>query len=308
LRSRLAYGFAALLLIAGSTLAFATIQSSHGPITSVTGAPAIASKPAELVCTLCHISDNDNFNVPGGSVRIGGVPIVYAPNQVYSLTVRLSNDSTAASPARRWGFQITAVRASDGEGAGTFILPDPDTLQILMGSGDFASRSYLEHTSLGTHDGLASPSVWRFSWQAPGSKVGKIYFFCAGNSADGSQDPSGDWIFTTRDSTVPSSNSGVPPTLAGLTSLGVPSPNPSRGDVRLAYSLAKGASVDLGIFDLQGRRVRELVSGWHEAGAAQARWDGARKDGARVANGTYFARLRVAGEPNAITRKVLIAR
>lgn len=306
MRSRLAYGIAALLLIAGSTYAFATIQSSHGPIASVTHAPAIASKPAELVCTLCH--DTNDLNVPGGSVRILGVPIVYAPNQVYSLGVRLANDSTASSPARRWGFQITAVRASDGEGTGTFILPDPDTLQILMGSGDFASRSYLEHTSLGTHDGLASPSVWHFSWQAPSTNVGKIYFFCAGNSADGSQDPSGDWIFTTSDSTVPSSNSGVPALALGVTSLGVPSPNPSRGDVSLDYSLGRSANIDLAIFDLQGRRVRGLASGWREAGAARARWDGAGDNGTRVANGTYFARLKLSGESNAITRKLLIAR
>jgi len=308
LRSRLAYGFSLLLLIAGSTYAFATIESSHGPIASVTDAPAIAAKPAELVCTLCHFSDTNNLNVPGGGVHIGGVPIVYAPNQIYAFTVRLKNDSTAYSVARKWGFQITAVRASDGEGAGTFILPDPDTLQIVLGSGAFASRSYLEHTSIGTRDGLASPVTWHFSWQAPSTKVGKIYFFCAGNSADGSQDPSGDWIFTTSDSTVPSSNTGVPVAALGVTSLGAPSPNPSRGEVRMDYSLARGADIDLAIFDVAGRRVRALGSGWREAGAASARWDGARDDGTRVANGTYFARLKVAGEANAITRKVLIAR
>jgi hypothetical protein len=150
--------------------------------------------------------------------------------------------------------------------------------------------------------------VWHFSWQAPATSSGKIYFFCAGNSANGNDDPSGDFIFTTSDSTVPASNSGVSPMPASLSALAPPSPNPSRGAVRLEYSLARAAKIQLAIFDPSGRRVRGLESGWREAGASEARWDGARDDGGRAAPGTYFARLSIAGEPAALTRKLTLTR
>ncbi|HTO92630.1 MAG TPA: choice-of-anchor V domain-containing protein [Candidatus Sulfotelmatobacter sp.] len=307
MQSRLAYGISALFLAAGSTYAFATIESAHGPIASATHAPAIGDKPAEFVCTLCHYTDGDNFNVPGGGLRLVGVPIVYAAGQTYPLTVRLDSDSTADSPSRKWGFQLTAVRASDGEGAGTFVLPDPDTLQIIAGSAPFASRRYVEHTFIGTRTGLAGPSVWHLSWQAPATSSGKIYFFCAGNSANGNDDPSGDFIFTTSDSTLPPQSAAVP-SLAALTTLAPPSPNPSRGAVRLEYSLARDGDVQLAIFDLVGRRIRTLENGWRKAGPSEARWDGTRDDGTNAAPGAYFARLSIAGAADPLTRKLTIAR
>jgi hypothetical protein len=122
------------------------------------------------------------------------------------VTVRVHSDSTDAIPTRKWGFQLTAVRASDGEGCGTFSLPDPDTLQIMLGDpGPYYSREYVEHTLFGTRDGLVGPVEWSFSWTAPDPPVGKIYFFCAGNAADGNQDPGTDFIFTSADSMMDAS-------------------------------------------------------------------------------------------------------
>jgi hypothetical protein len=201
-RLKAVYAVPALVLATGFSLALGGgVLSEHGPIPSYTGAPDIRSKPAELDCTLCHFNfEWNNLNTPGGSVEILDLPPTYTAGLTYRLRVRLTTDSTAAYPDRDWGFQLTAVRASDGEGCGTFILDDADTLQIVSGAlGDrpeLASRSYVEHTILGDRDGIASPVEWTFSWKAPDTPEDTALFFCAGNATNGNLDPTGDFIFT----------------------------------------------------------------------------------------------------------------
>ncbi|MBP8137654.1 MAG: hypothetical protein KAY61_05565, partial [Candidatus Eisenbacteria bacterium] len=41
------------------------------------------------------------------------------------------------------------------------------------------------------------PVTWSFDWTAPSSPAGSVTFYAAGNAANGSEEPSGDWIFTT---------------------------------------------------------------------------------------------------------------
>jgi hypothetical protein len=203
---------ALLGLAAGVGLALAHTQSEYGPIASETSAPAIGAKPEETNCTVCHfdgaIPDFRNLNTPGGGIRLVGLPATYDPGVTYTIVVELHTDSTAYSQYRKWGFQLTAVRASDGEGAGTFTI-NPDTLQMFPGDPvtAFASRTYVEHNYPAVHWGEASPATWSFQWQAPSTPQGTIRFFFAGNAANGSFDPSGDFIFTgsdsIRDGTVP---------------------------------------------------------------------------------------------------------
>jgi hypothetical protein len=209
----LSYLVVALGLAAGVGLALAHTKSEYGPIASETGAAAIGTKPEEGNCTVCHFDPFDpthnTLNTPGGGIRLVGLPATYDPGVTYPITVELHTDSTASSPYRKWGFQITAVRARDGEGAGTFIIAADDTLQMFNGDavGPYGSRTYVEHNYPGVRWGQASPSTWTFSWQAPSTPQGTIRFFMAGNAANGSFDPSGDFIFTgsdsMRDGTVP---------------------------------------------------------------------------------------------------------
>jgi hypothetical protein len=207
-RLKAVYAVPALALAAGFSLALGGgVLSEFGPLPSYTGAPAIRSKPAELDCTLCHLNfEWNNLNTPGGAVEILDLPATYTAGQTYRIRVRLSTDSTAAYPDRDWGFQLTAVRASDGEGCGTFILDDADTLQIVSGEfgehPELASRSYVEHTIRGDRDGIASPVEWTFSWRAPDAPQDTALFYCAGNATNGGLDPIGDFIFTTADTVL----------------------------------------------------------------------------------------------------------
>ncbi len=78
--------------------------------------------------------------------------------------------------------------------------------------------------------------------------------------------------------------------------LSAPRPNPSReGRVAFAYNVPGGegeaANVDLGLFDLGGRRVRTLVQGPQLPGRYDVAMDGRDDVGRRLAPGVYFVRL-----------------
>jgi len=73
-------------------------------------------------------------------------------------------------------------------------------------------------------------------------------------------------------------------------------PNPTGGASTLAFSLAADADVRYSVFDLRGRRVRQVTLGRLPAGRFEARWD-TRDDGGRsVAAGVYFVSLELGGQ------------
>ncbi|TMQ73780.1 MAG: hypothetical protein E6K81_02925 [Candidatus Eisenbacteria bacterium] len=72
-------------------------------------------------------------------------------------------------------------------------------------------------------------------------------------------------------------------------------PTPSHGPVTLRFALPARTRVDLDIFDVQGRLVRQVVHetmppGWHAL-----EWDGADRSGAATGTGVYLVRLRAEG-------------
>jgi len=83
-------------------------------------------------------------------------------------------------------------------------------------------------------------------------------------------------------------------------------PNPFAQRSTITFELPTAASVDLGIFDLGGRRVATLASGMWGAGRHQAQWDGRDVHGQNQASGVFFVRLSVGR--NFETRKLILAR
>jgi hypothetical protein len=160
--------------------------SASGPSASHTNAPG------EDNCTACHTSYAVNSG--DGSVAITGVPHEYLPGQQYQITVKTSQDF-----AVDYGFQITAVD-SNGHPAGNFGVPDDPMpkMQTIVGLVGSDVRQYVEHTVDGLFtNGVFGSNSWTFTWTAPSSRIGRIGFHAAGNAADGSGDPLGDYIYTT---------------------------------------------------------------------------------------------------------------
>ena len=70
-------------------------------------------------------------------------------------------------------------------------------------------------------------------------------------------------------------------------------PNPFNPKTTLRFALAADAPVHMGVYDLTGRRVRQLMAGERKLAAGQHEivWDGRNDAGARVASGVYFVRM-----------------
>lgn len=85
-------------------------------------------------------------------------------------------------------------------------------------------------------------------------------------------------------------------------------PNPTRGDLTVAFRAPAGASaLELMMFDVAGRKVRTLVRGEVSEGLKRVRWDGRDDQGQDVAAGVYFARL-TAGNRTLERQRVMVLR
>lgn len=81
-------------------------------------------------------------------------------------------------------------------------------------------------------------------------------------------------------------------------------PNPFAREAVFDLTASAAADVDLGIFDLSGRRVVTLHHGALSAGAHAFRWDGTRGNGVRAPSGIYFYRAQAGG--GATARKLVL--
>jgi hypothetical protein len=68
-------------------------------------------------------------------------------------------------------------------------------------------------------------------------------------------------------------------------------PNPARAAMGISYGLPRPAQVELGVFDISGRLVKNLVRTRDAAGRHELRWNGRDAAGHAVGAGVYFLRL-----------------
>lgn len=80
------------------------------------------------------------------------------------------------------------------------------------------------------------------------------------------------------------------------TSLAPANPNPFRDGSEIVYSLAAEGTARLAVYDVTGRRVRELANGTQAAGPHRVRWDGRDGEGRSLGSGVYMVRLEAAGQ------------
>ncbi len=80
-------------------------------------------------------------------------------------------------------------------------------------------------------------------------------------------------------------------------------PNPFNASTTIRFSLPSTGRVTLAVYDVTGRKVRDLVEGSLPAGDHSVAWNGRDAFGRQVSSGVYFTRL-VFGK-NAASRKIL---
>jgi flagellar hook assembly protein FlgD len=85
------------------------------------------------------------------------------------------------------------------------------------------------------------------------------------------------------------------------------SPNPSgSGTVGISFSLPEQSVVSLVVYDVQGRKVKTLVSGSENPGFRSVSWNGRDEFGKPVSGGVYFYRLEAGAFTQ--TRKLVLVR
>ena len=81
--------------------------------------------------------------------------------------------------------------------------------------------------------------------------------------------------------------------------LGKPYPNPFNPVATITYDVPLDCEIELSIYDLQGRLVEQLISGYMEAGYYELQWNAGT-----ASSGIYF--LRLTALEQAITRKLIL--
>jgi len=72
-----------------------------------------------------------------------------------------------------------------------------------------------------------------------------------------------------------------------------PFPNPFNSVTRVRYLLKEAGNVELVIYDLLGKKVKELQRGFETSGYHVVLWDGRDDQGRKMSSGTYFLKIRV---------------
>jgi hypothetical protein len=93
--------------------------------------------------------------------------------------------------------------------------------------------------------------------------------------------------------------------LSGMT-LGQNFPNPCNPTTVFPLSVIREGPASLSIYDVEGRRVRDVFAGRLSAGSHKIDWDGRDDLGRRVASGIYYAYFTSMGEARA--RKLVVIR
>lgn len=82
-------------------------------------------------------------------------------------------------------------------------------------------------------------------------------------------------------------------------------PNPFNPVTTIQYDLPEDSRVQLTIYDLLGREVRQLVNEYQNAGYRTIIWDGKNNQGKYAGTGVYLYRIQ-AGEYHRVKKMVLL--
>jgi aminopeptidase N len=112
------------------------------------------------------------------------------------------------------------------------------------------------------------------------------------------------WVLM-KVSEVPCAGLGVVDTRATGISLSA-RPIPSRGGVRLFYSVPTTQHLRIGVYDVAGRLIACLVDGDVPAGPGEVAWDGTSCSGRQASPGVYFCRM--VAEQGLLRERVMLVR
>lgn len=249
------------------------------------GAPVQPEDDATAEGTQCWLTQNAN---PGAGQELtdvdGGTTALVSP---------LFDGTVFTFPVlsyRRWYSNNTGGPADD-----------PFLVQVSSDGG--GSWTTLETVT------LSAPQWVERSWELVGrvaiTSTMRIRFRAQDLGSTSIVEAAVDEISVTQSLTASLPGDDEPRTSGPGFALGHPSPSPAEERTSIRFALPRAAAARLTVFDIQGRRVRELAGGIFPAGEHLATWDGRDEEGRRCAGGVYLYRLEQGAE-RATGRVVLI--
>lgn len=202
----------------------------------------------------CHPSPSQAATANDFTLSIGtatpSIPLnssfKYAPNTTYNIALLLN--AFLSNPY--YGFQITALDASNQK-AGSFTVSNAATTKITT-AGVYEYMGHLNGNS--THN-------WVFKWTSPAASTGPVSFYFAFNEASIASPPP-----TVPEGTIYTGNVTIQPNTTGINDLsetisGIKIfPNPVTNELGLSLTMKENATVQAGLYSLDGRLTNELLN------------------------------------------------
>jgi len=179
-----------VMVLFAALLSKLALGNSSGPQPRLTGGFQ------EGTCVRCHNAHGLNDGrLLGGVFKVDGAPRSYQAGQTYPITVAIAHPGQS-----RWGFELTSRFAESGKQAGA--LTPADKMTQVKTDADI---QYAMHTAEGTRKGEKDgPIEFHLNWTAPATPGGMVIFNATGNAADGSDSPTGDFIYSAGNFSKPS--------------------------------------------------------------------------------------------------------
>ena len=222
----------------------ATFISTTAFIFYSSGIAGYTSSPSEGTCTTCH----------GGGTGISTVSITsipaftgnhYTPGATYTINVNVQN-----SGYTKFGFGCEILNSSNtNAGSMTTALTGVKFLTASNG------RKNATHTI--TKSGTGGVTSFSFIWVAPSIGTTTIYSSGIAVNFDGSTN--GDQVGSTSLALTPSATDIKEASYTGFTNISI-FPNPIVSKFKINYNIATDNDVKVGLFDVQGKLVNELIN------------------------------------------------
>jgi Secretion system C-terminal sorting domain/Reeler domain len=287
------------------TLAFITVCSCitlTSFVVKTTGMHASSTgAPGELgTCADATIGCHSNATVTKNDILINKLTFSagdssYVPGQTYTLTIQAKKAGIV-----KMGFGIVALTTVGDSNAGSWTITDANSTQIITGSGNLASRSYVTHVSGGTTVPYVNPGLgkWTFAWQAPATAVGNIKFYYCTNCTNNNGANTGDALYLSSFQIHPKSNTAVAEWLTGSDFQALL--NPASNELILNYQLMKDCELAVSIMDAQGKMIKNISPYTNPAGK-YSEHIGLAQD---ISTGIYFVNLNINNQM--ISKKIMI--
>lgn len=249
-----------LFISAIGMISFSVINtdSPHSVMKSMGGPPYNTNAPGEKTCSgiegasPCHSGGIPDNTGPATCSIISSGGTMYVPGQTYTITPTITH-----ATRMRFGFQLTARRASNNANTGNLTVPIADTANMwtqFPGYGSCQTCEFIMHKKVATYF-LSTTGSWSFTWTAPSSNVGNIKMYACFNAANNDNAETGDEIYYTTLTLTPSAT-GVNEQNIFASSITI-SPNPAQDFFNLKMDLEEQGKISADLYSVDGKLIRK---------------------------------------------------